>query len=381
MASNDEYAPSELRLPQTSKEVPLTRRVHILGLGSIGTFVAHSLANLPNPPPISLCLHRPDIFKDFREKRRLLRLVNKDQGINDEQTGFDVDVFEPGEDDVAYWRFEPHEDFNGEYKKELEDTRIHEEIMDSGETMIHNLIVCVKSHVTVSSLLRIRHRLNEKSTIVFLQNGMGQIDELNEQVFDDPSSRPTYMLGIVSHGVYMTEKFTVIQAGQGTTALAIVRDTDKFPIPSKQGPPPSSLSETERKRLYPSEEDLYSNISSRYMLRTLTRSTILACAAFPYLDLMQLQLEKLAMNSVINPMTAILGITNGGILNNNSLGRVARMLLAEISLVFRSLPELDALPNVRMRFSPERLETLVISIARADSQEQQLHAPRCPERL
>jgi 2-dehydropantoate 2-reductase len=40
-----------------------------------------------------------------------------------------------------------------------------------------------------------------------------------------------------------------------------------------------------------------------------------------------------------------------------------RLMLAEISLVIRSLPELKGIPNVPFRFSAERLETLVIGIA------------------
>ena len=116
-------------------------------------------------------------------------------------------------------------------------------------------------------------------------------------------------------------------------------------------------------RMYPIEADLYAHLSSRYLLRTLTRSPILACAPFPYLDLLQLQLEKLAINACLNPVTTLLNIRNGAILSNTSLNRVHRLLLAEISLVIRNLPELAGLSGVRVRFSPERLETLLTGVA------------------
>ncbi len=88
------------------------------------------------------------------------------------------------------------------------------------------------------------------------------------------------------------------------------------------------------------------------------------CAAFPYLDLLQLQLEKLAVNCILNPITALLNVPNGSLLDNSAITKVARLLIAEISVVIRSLPELEGVPNVRKRFSPERLETLLIGITK-----------------
>ena len=40
-----------------------------------------------------------------------------------------------------------------------------------------------------------------------------------------------------------------------------------------------------------------------------------------------------------------------------------RLLLAETSLVIRSLPELKGVPNVNSRYSPDRLESAVVGIA------------------
>lgn len=308
-------------------------------------------------------MHKPEMYEDFKKKRRVVRLINNKTQINDEQTGYDVDLAETNPDTgYTYWKHISHD--QGKRIPIPVHPPSPNEILPSGEVYMHAVVVTVKSKDTVAALRSVKHRLNALSTICLIQNGMGQIDQLNREVFTDPATRPTYMLGIISHGVHLASNFIAIHAGFGTVALGVVRDLDKFPLPPKSQPPsPSTLTPTEKSRLYPSDTDLYANISSRYLLRTLTRSPILACAAFPYLDLLQLQCEKLAINAVINPITALLNVPNGAMLHNDSLSRVQRLLMAEISLVLRSLPELEGVPNVRMRFSPERLETLYTSVS------------------
>ena len=306
-------------------------------------------------------MHNRQMYEDFLQKRCVLRLINNKNHINDEQTEYDVDLAEKDPDKgYTYWR---HISYNIHGTRNPLHPPTEDEILPSGEVYMHAVIVTVKSKDTVVALRSVKHRLNAQSTICLIQNGMGQIDQLNREVFTDPSTRPTYMIGIISHGVHLASNFVAIHAGFGTVALGVIRDLDKLPLPPKTPPPPSSLSPEERSRLYPTDADLYSALSSRYLLRTLTRSSILACAAFPALDLLQLQLEKLAINAVVNPLTALLDLPNGALLYNTALPKVQRPLLAEISLLLRSLPELEAVPNVRMRFSPERLETLVVSVA------------------
>jgi 2-dehydropantoate 2-reductase len=362
--------PNPLNLPQEEPtEQLLTRRIHIMGMGSIGTFIAHSLKCLPNPPPLTLTMHKPEMYAEFKRKRRVIRLINNKTHINDEQTEYDVDLAETDpKTGYTYWEHIPHRIVGSGIPLH---PPTEDEVLSSGEVYMHTVIVTVKSKDTVAALRSVKHRLNALSTICLIQNGMGQIDQLNREVFTNPSTRPTYLLGIISHGVHLASSFVAIHAGFGTIALGVLRDLDKFPLPPKPTsttPSPSSLSPEERSRLYPTDADLFSALSARYLLRTLTRSPILACAPFPALDLLQLQVEKLAINAVLNPLTALLNLPNGNLLYNPALSKVQRLLLAEISLVLRSLPEFEGVPNVRMRFSPERLETLAISVAAKTAQ-------------
>jgi 2-dehydropantoate 2-reductase len=349
-----------LDLPEEEQREDLpTRRVHLMGMGSIGTFVAHTLMCLPNPPPISLMFHRPEMHDAFKAGSRIIRLINRRSQTNDERSGYDIDLAEyDGDKGTVFWRH-----MSNPPSDEKEATPPGpEEILPSGEVRIYTLIVTVKGPATVAAVRSVKHRISAQTTICLMQNGIGQVDELNREVFTDPETRPTYMLGVVSHGVYLSTQFAAIHAGIGSTAIGIVRDLDKFPPPPKS--PLHSPAGADQKQMFPTDKDLYSNITSRYLLRTLTRSPILVCAAFPYLDLLQLQLEKLAVNCIINPITALLNVPNGSLLYNFAVMKVARLLIAEISVVIRSLPELDGVPNVRDRFSPERLETLFRGITK-----------------
>ena len=354
-----EANPMEIPSDTPSEKLP-SRRLHIMGLGSIGTFVAHSLKNLPNAPPLTLLMHRQEMYEDFKKKARIIRLVKKDTDVNDEQSGFDVDLMSKENGEEAYWTFIPHLSRQRQPNNPVQEA----EKMESGELFIHSLIVAVKGTSTVPALRDVKHRVNARTTICFIQNGMGQIEELNEKVFTDPSTRPTYMLGIISHGVHLRSNFNAIHAGFGTTALGIYRDPDKFPRPPKSLIPSSDLSAEDRRRYFPTDDDLYSNITSRYLLRQITRSPILTATPFKCLDLVQLQLEKLAVNCVLNPITALLDVRNGATLNNAPLGKVERLLIAEISLVMRNLPELEAIPGVKARFASDRLEALFLGAAK-----------------
>ena len=55
-------------------------------------------------------------------------------------------------------------------------------------------------------------------------------------------------------------------------------------------------------------------------------------------NFLQYQLEKLAMNCVINSLTVLLNCKNGELLHNYNITRAMRLLLLEVSAVIRALP-------------------------------------------
>ena len=413
-----------------------TQGIYILGAGNLGVFVAHSLAGIPDPPPITLLLRRRQL-RYYLERDSSIDLTTR--GITETRRGFRVEVLYPQQrrgQQVASQSMKP-DSFDHAKSNEFPQRHIQlsnlgpvsglearsrflaaqkapshkskpsaehttwqrERIVESGlsqdedesemglaeseeqdlvkdwfaeveneeqqpqigsdrkvdepnlkdspaqnEEIIFSLIVSVKAPQTIGALRSVAHRLTQQSTILFLQNGMGIVDEVNEKVFPDEEARPTYIVGVVSHGLYSTRQFSVVHAGEGTMALGIM---PRMPILKHE--------RVERLgELFP---------SARYILRTMTRTPIFVAVGFSPTDLLQQQLDKLAVNCIINPLTALMDCTNGKLLSSFNFVRIMRLLLAEISLVIKNLPELENVPNVKMRFDTARLEALVTSIA------------------
>jgi 2-dehydropantoate 2-reductase len=348
-----------------------------MGIGNVGSFIAHALRGLPNAPPVTLMFARWEKLNEWKESPQRLSLITDD----------DVEVRDGYDAEIAIPRIRYH-------KKEVglnSASAVHAEgaagegatQILSGESAepISSLIVCSKAPFVLQGLSSVKHRLHKNSVVLFLQNGMGTVEEVNRDIFPDPATRPYYMLGINSHGLNnaSNERFTTTHAGFGTISLGIVpherdRKSDspyepitRFASKQNSGPTPpskpSNPAELDSNYPAPSSASTKWTPNQRYLLRTLLRTPVLSAAAFSPPDLLQLQLEKLAVNCIVNPLTVLLDARNGALLYNYALTRTMRLLLAEISLVIRSLPELQYIPNVSQRFDPGRLETVVVGVA------------------
>ena len=344
------------------------RRIHIMGIGNVGSFIAHALRGIPNPPPVTLLFPRWERLKEWNDSPKKLALI----------TDGDVEVQEGYDAELAIPRIRYHGKEVGLDASSTE-TAGHVTILEGESTEpISSLIICSKAPYVLQGLSSVKHRLHKDSVVLFLQNGMGIVEEVNREIFPDPATRPHYMLGINSHGMHTSPdgQFTTVHAGFGTISLGILpherdRQPDspympkpKFTAP-KDSPPvyTSPPDELNPEYLPPSSAKFSFTPNQRHLLRTLLRTPVLSATSFSPPDLLQMQLDKLAVNCIINPLTVILDARNGAILNNYALTRTMRLLLSEISLVIRSLPELQYIPNVQQRFDPGRLETVVVAVA------------------
>lgn len=146
-------------------------------------------------------------------------------------------------------------------------------------------IICVKQ-LAVPAVIPLLQKMSEQIPLIFLQNGMGHLDEIKK--LNNP-----ILLGVIEHGALRHRDNLVQHTGKGIIKLAAFQGDGKL---------------------------LYA------------LSVKLNQHDFPFGfedDYMALLKEKLVINAVINPLTALFQVCNGEVTRNPYLYRMARIICRE----------------------------------------------------
>ena len=117
---------------------PAANRIHILGAGNLGQYLARGLVRQNPALPVTMLFHRAGLLADWKKAGEAIKCTVG--GKVDETRGIDVELIDGTEGEGA---------------------------------RIEHLIVACKTYAAVPALRLVQTRLDERSTIVFLQNGMG----------------------------------------------------------------------------------------------------------------------------------------------------------------------------------------------------------------
>ena len=150
------------------------------------------------------------------------------------------------------------------------------------------LVVTTKAAATRNALDSVRPWLSQVSRIMLLQNGMGQQDEVAQWLSEQSLSCELWA-ATTTHGAYVKEADTihplgyVVHAGQGQTHAGCWQSASATsPDQAASGPATALLPE----------------------------------GVLPHADIRQLLLGKLAINAIINPLTAKFRCLNGALLTH-----------------------------------------------------------------
>jgi 2-dehydropantoate 2-reductase len=258
-------------------------RIYVLGVGNLGRLLATSLSQTPTNPPITLVVHRKSLLEHW-ESTPGIEITRR--GKVNRFTNFDVE----------WWTDEKQT--NGPIQ-EL--------------TPIRNLIVATKATSVMSQIDRLRRYLHSASTIAFVQNGMcklwGTAGELYRRRRFPDDTGPSWLACVTTHGVSSLAHFRSVHSSLAAMSIG------------------------------PVHVNTHPGYAHHYLLSQIAQAPHLSARVICARELWASQLEKLVVNSVLNPLTAIMDCENGELFvdRGDLLLQVADALIREASIVLSHL--------------------------------------------
>lgn len=281
------------RAAEADVEVPEPgRKVHILGYDPRAYFIAHELGAYEYLDPVKLLIHKRNVMNSWRHEGEQLTLWK----------GADRNVLRGRAE--AEWVGRGRDAPSKEH--------------------IEQLVVTLPCGVTKPALENISHRIDHRTTICLVQDGLGVVEQLNNTLFRDPTARPCYILGhtTASLGYNKRQFFSAVLKKPGKLYLhAMERGVDLSPI-FRFHPPVQHRPDSTR------------------FLRTLVTTPGLGAGGFGLENFLMKKLPAMVFSAIIEPMAIVLDTTYDQVLLNTSAITLADELLEELFNVIMSLPEL-----------------------------------------
>ena len=315
-------SPSSER-PHPTGAKDLQKRVFILGVGNLGRLYANSLAKLE--VPVTLVFHRKSLLEHWVSEPGI-ELTR--HGVTEKISSFDVE----------WW---------------TEEAPTHgpvREVCDGSK--LANLLVATKAPDALVQVDRLGRYLDENSTVGFVQNGMNKMWPPYGAMYSEnrfpKGQHPNWLVCVTTHGVYSLGTFKSVHAAPADIAMGLV-----LPNPHTAG-------------------------KADYLMEQILKAPELEARKVTRNALWVLQLEKLIINSLINPLTAVIRCMNGHLFEQPApeLKKLMDMLVEEASQILQALAQhpssediltgVDAAPDAGLskealveRFSAPRLNAML----------------------
>lgn len=323
-------------------------RIHVAGLGAIGSFVAFHLRRTLQPKHTVFALHRRETAPTVSQISNGRPVILESDGVVQSQDSIEHVTY-------SLPRERPCNDLNthldplrqppGDYQVAFD--RHH----DSHELTciyggIESLIVTTKAYAVPRVIAGLRGHLTRNSTIVLLHNGMGMYEKLVDSFFPDPYDRPNFVLATNTHGLWRKDVMHAVQTAFGEIQLGIVPDPlgrdyeasvrNGRNVPSWQ---PLSLDDIANISVEGGVSPRYATL--RNTISALTGARALGATWRPYYDVKTAMRRKLVVNCYINPVSALLQCRNGDVMRAGPSYWILEHLCKEAERVFRAQLEAE----------------------------------------
>lgn len=262
------------------------RRIYVLGIGNLGRLFASSLAKQANRPPITLVVHRKELLQHWLSKPGIeMTVLGKSEKITD----FDIEWWTDQAPLVG---------------------PVREPALGG---LIVNIIISTKAPDCMPQVDKLRRYLGNTSSIAFVHNGMCKLWPPSGNAYVEArfpqGSGPNWIACVTTHGVTSLGHFRSLHAS--------IADVSVGPVIMNER----------------------SGSGTNYLLNQIVNAPDLGGRSISTGDLWIAQLEKLVVNSIINPLTTILRCKNGEIIieRNDLLLVIIDRLIDEASQVLKAL--------------------------------------------
>ncbi|KAM0279680.1 hypothetical protein ACHAQH_004482 [Verticillium albo-atrum] len=198
---------------------------------------------------------------------------------------------------------------------------------DANDGHISNLVVAGPPSHTVKLLEQVKHRVDDRTAICLMQDGLGIAEAANNEVFTNPDARPSIVLGHMSHALAMDRRRDAVRSQDPNfeTALTSVRPY---------------LGRERRDHHHQLDASSEKWLRTQGMLSKFAAASDLRARGLPLDSWLTLKIPSLMFSSVVDPICVLLDCRYEQLLYNPTANRLIGQLLDEIANVVERMPEL-----------------------------------------
>ncbi|KAI1872286.1 uncharacterized protein JN550_004005 [Neoarthrinium moseri] len=301
---------------ETLADVEMSEKIHIIGQTRMAKFITYSLAGVADLPPPQLLTHDFSLPVAWGSGGRALTLRIKDKG-----KGIHPATSRP----IAIPEVVGHRN----PLKHSSSRRLKH---------IDNLIMCTSDAAIVPTLRGIRDSINEDTVICIFYAGMGIVEHLNQAVFPDPETRPTFVIGHSSHALERDAKdphnpLAIQMRRKGRVLLS--------------GPP---VNAADRDGLPRTWDRVMRHARTQHFVKLLSQAPGLHATGFPWDQFLRRKLPSMIFSSITDSLSAALGVPYERLHVDPSARRMWAKLFDETVQIIQELPDLQEAPFIKYYF-------------------------------
>ncbi|KAF4952601.1 hypothetical protein FGADI_6673 [Fusarium gaditjirri] len=197
-------------------------------------------------------------------------------------------------------------------------------VSQSDRSHIDELIVTGRGFEAVKAIVSVKDRIDDKTSICLMNEGMGVLERVREEIFDGTQPEPNFYLGHMSHGLnFNRNRDSVKQLKSGRTVFTkadpILNAEKELYIPADQQPS---------------------------MMHSLRRAKELNTTFSTYEHWLRFKLPSIMFTAAVEPVCVLLDVSYQGLLENRNGQKMMNQLLEELALVTENMPEVQNSPDL-----------------------------------